>query len=354
MNKLVSLLFLIGIFPLISFSQNRMLTDVRFVVKQYQGESFCDDPMTELEFEEYMSSIGRIRSEKLRFEKIRTSIGEKCLATPYLFQLMELFTNPSLEYDLLRLGFYYCYDIENYGNLAPYMQGQVYQNRMEAFVKERTFSMRADVEGKRELLNPSELRRAVELIASFNTDQARIATAKQFVATNNMRSEQFRDVVELVRLNNGKMDLVSFGYEYIFDPANYYAAYQELKRKDIAKIEASIKERERPNEEQYTSSRQLGCTILISKSEFETHKRGIIAKRFDSERLRFAKSLFDTYCFNVNELGQCMDLFRSDGDRLELAAYAYQKIYDPWNFFLLGRRFNSESKAAELFEEIRR
>ncbi|MEL6254517.1 MAG: DUF4476 domain-containing protein [Bacteroidota bacterium] len=352
MNKLFSILFFLGLIPLISPGQNRMLTDVRLVVRQYQGETFCDEPMSELDFEEYKASIARIRSEKLRFEKFRTTVADQCLATPYLFQLMELFTNPSLEYDVLRLGFYYCFDIENFKNLAPYMQGQVYRDRLESFVRERTFSIRADVEGQRELLSPSELRRTLEVLASYNTDQARVATAKEFVRSNNMRAEQFREIVEQVRLNNGKMDLLYYGYEYIYDPANYYAAYQELKRRDIAKLDAFVAENRRPDEEQYMSSRELGCTIILSKSEFDTHKRGIISKRYDSERLRFAKTLFDTYCFNVNELGQCMEIFKNDADRLELAAYAYRRIYDPWNFYLLGGRFNSEAKAADLFEVV--
>lgn len=349
MNKLLFTFFLFLQIPIFLFGQNRMLTDVRTVIRQYEGESYCDQPMSGLEFEEYKSSIARIRSEKLRFEKFRTTVSNHCLATPYLYELMELFTNPSLEYDVLRLGFYYCFDLENYANLAPYMQGQVYRDRIESFVRERTFSIRADVEGRRELLSPSELRRSLAMIGKFNTDQARVAVAKHFVATNNMRSEQFREVVDLVSLNNRKMELLYFGYDYVYDPANYYAAYQELKRKDIAKIDLYINERKRPAEEMYTSSRQLGCPIIVSKSEFETHKQGIIGKRFDSERLRFARSLFDTYCFNVNELKQCMELFRSDADRKELALYAYDRIFDPWNFYLVAGSFVSESKAAELF-----
>jgi len=352
MNKYFFFTLIFLQLPFFSIGQNRMLTDVKTVVRQYEGESFCDQPMSELEFEEYRSSIARISSEKLRFEKIRMSISNHCLATPYLYQLMELFSNPSLEYDLLRLGFYYSFDIENYANLAPYMQGQVYRDRLESFVRERTFSIRADVEGQRELLSPSELRRALELIGTFNTDQARVAVAKQFVATNNMRSDQFREVVDQVSLNNSKMELLKFGYDYVYDPANYYAAYQELKRKDIAKIEMEINEKERPAEESFTSTRKLGCTIILSKSEFEIHKKGIINKRYDSERLRFARNLFDTYCFNVNELRQCMELFKSDIDRKELALYAFDRIYDPWNFYLISGSFVSESRVAELFGAV--
>lgn len=354
MNKLLISVLLLLQFPFFSIAQNRMLTDVRTVIRQYEGESYCDQPMSELEFEEYKSSIARLRSEKLRFEKFRTTVSDQCLATPYLYQLMELFTNPSLEYDVLRLGFYYCFDIENYINLAPYMQGQVYQNRLESFVRERTFSIRSDVEGRRELLSPSELRRAIALMGSFNTDQTRVAVAKQFVSSNNMRSEQFRELVNLVKLNNNKIELLHFGYDFVYDPANYYAAYQELKRKDITKVETYLNGKKRPDDEMYTSSRELGCTIILSKSEFETHKRGIVGKRFDSERLRFARSLFDTYCFNVNELKQCMELFRSDADRKELALYAQDRIYDPWNFYLVAGSFASESKAAELFNTVKK
>lgn len=352
MNKNIFLVYTFLLLSFSGFSQNRMLTDMKTVVRQYEGETFCDQPMSALEFESFRTMLSQINSEELRFEQIRINIHRHCLATPYIFQLMELFTNPTLEYDMLRLSFYYCFDLENYQNLIPYMQGQVFRDRLSSFVNERTYAIRADVEGSRELLSPSELRRALGLIGSFETDQAKIAVAKQFISTNNMRSEQFREVVDLVSLNNGKMDLIYFAYPYVYDPANYYAAYQDLRRKDIAKIDAYMAKQKRPTEERFTSTRELGCTILLSKSEFETHKNGIKGKRFDSERLRFAKNLFNTYCFNVNELKQCMALFKSDSDRQELALYAYSRIYDPWNFYLLGNSFYSESKVGTLFKSL--
>ncbi|MEL6671912.1 MAG: DUF4476 domain-containing protein [Bacteroidota bacterium] len=333
-------------------AQDQMLLNPKAVIQQYQGESFCTNPMRELDFEAFRQEIERLPSEQLRFEKIRVSVGQQCLVTPYLFRLMQLFTNPTLEYDMLRLCFYYTFDLNNYEKLIPYMQGQVYQDRMKEFLNERNFSIRADVEGKRELVSNFEMKKAISALQGFTSDRARVQVAKQFVSTNNMRSEQFRDIVQLIKLNKGKLELVKYGYQYIYDPVNYFAVYENLRRADRQEIEAMIRLNQRSEQEGYTSSRSLGCTYLVSKSEFEVHKRSIQAQRYDADRLRYAKSLFGTYCFNVNELKDCLALFDSDADRRELAAHAFGKVYDGWNFYLVSTSFRSQSTVERLFSEL--
>ena len=331
---------LLGLVPSL-LAQPRMLLDAKMVIQQYKGESFCNYPMTELAFEELRASIKRLPNERLKFEKIRTEIGSQCLITPYLYQLMGLFENPTIEYDMLRLAFYYTFDVENFDNLVPYMQGQVYQDRMEEFLKERNHSQRADVEGKRQILSPSELTRALQVLAEFPSDQTRLVVAKQFVATNNLYAEQLREVVAEIRMVKKRVELIQFGYHHVYDPANYYAVYETLRGVEFDNVNDYVREHNRGKEEKYMSSRELGCTFLVTKSDFETHKNTIKAKKYDSERLRFAKNLMTTYCFNVGELVDCLALFKSDADRLELAQEAYAHIYDPWNFYLVNQSFKS-------------
>lgn len=340
--KITSLLsvFLFGLMSSF-FAQPRLLLDAKMVIQQYKGESFCNYPMTELAFEELRSQVERLPNERLKFEKIRTEIGKECLLTPYLYQLMEEFENPTVEYDMLRLAFYYTFDVENYSLLLPYMQGQVYQDRMQEFLSERNNSLRADIEGKRQILNPSELTRALDLIETFSSDQTRLTVAKQFVSTNNLYSEQLREVVAKIRLNKNKVELIQSGYHFVYDPGNYYAVYETLRGKEFSQVGDYVRDHNRGTEEKYMSSRELGCTFLVTKSDFETHKNTMKAKKYDSERLRFAKNLMTTYCFNVNELIDCLSLFKSETDRLELSKHAYANIYDPWNFYLINASFNS-------------
>ena len=47
-----------------------------------------------------------------------------------------------------------------------------------------------------------------------------------------------------------------------------------------------------------------------------------------------------------------MALFDSDGDRRELAAHAYGKVYDGWNYYLVSTSFRSQATVERLFTEI--
>lgn len=329
-----------------------LLNPVR-AMQGYTGESYCQTPVSELAFEEFLSEMRSLPNDRLRFEKVRTQIHELCLATPYVFRMMELMENAGYEYDMMRISFYYCADPENYDRLLPFMQGSIYRNGMEAFLQERVSSRRPDVEGQRQLMSPSEMTRAMEIMEAANSDQSKLAIATEIVNRNNLLSEQVSQLVDQINLISNKKELCRRAYQVVYDPANFFLVYEGLSRRDRQAVMSDIESIRRPDTPMYMSTREIGCTYRVMESEFVSHLNSLEAQRRSELKLKLAQQLFENNCFNVSELRRAMRLFVSDQDRLELAKAAEAFVFDPWNIYMVNAEFQRSSSVDAYFNYLR-
>lgn len=329
-----------------------LLNPVR-AMQGYTGESYCQTPVSELEFEEFLSEMRSLPNDRLRFEKVRTQIHTICLATPYVFRMMELMENAGYEYDMMRIAYYYCADPENYDRLLPYMQGAVYRNGMEIFLNERVDSRRPDVEGQRQLMSRTEMERAMTIMQAAGSDQSKLAIATEIVDRNNLLSEQVSQLVDHLNLISNKKELCRRAYLKVYDPANFFLVYEGLSRRDRQSIMEEIEAMRRPDLPEYTSSREIGCTYRVAESEFVSHLNSLEAQRRTNLKLQLAQQLFENNCFNVSELRRAMQLFDSDQDRLELVKTAEAFVFDPWNIYMVNAEFQRSSSVDAFYRYLR-
>ncbi len=347
----IRILILISCFSLLlisGFSQKKDLIEGDLILQQYTGPTYCDQPMSEMDFETIRVGIEALPRQELRFEKIRTTLCGECLLTPYVLQLMQLFEDPAYEYDVMRWAYYYTYDLENYRNLLPFMEGLVFQDRMEAYLNERQNAQRSDIEGRRQLMADSELETVLSELNKQSTEQMRLVVAMEVVRSNNLLSEQFAQIVQQFKLSKNQIELIQYGYGKVYDPANYFVVYELLRGANVRKVQAYIESQPQRTEEAYTSTRELGCFYVDARGEFEGHLRSIKAKSYARDRIRFARSVFGEYCFNTRELIECIQLFPADSDRLALVTDAYGHIFDPWNYYLVFSHLRSQNSINEL------
>lgn len=335
--------FILSISAVAVTAQPETLLNPAKALQGYTGESYCPVPMSELDFEAFFLQMKNLPNDRLRFEKIRTEASSMCLATPYVYRMIELIENAGFEYDMMRLCFYYCADPGNYERLLPYMQGGTYREAMSIFLRERVNSQRAEVEGQRQLMNTSEMDRAIAILRNLDSDQSKLAVATEIISGNNLLSEQVREIMNQLNLTGSKRELAQRAYPLVYDPANFFLVYERLPRRDRQQIMGEIAANKRPDEPEYTSSREIGCTYRVAEAEFVGHLNSLKAQQREDLRLRLAQQLFENNCFNVSELKRAMNLFESDIDRLELVKVAQAYVFDPWNIYMVNSEFRRAS-----------
>jgi hypothetical protein len=91
----------------------------------------------------------------------------------------------------------------------------------------------------------------------------------------------------------------------------------------------------------------------VSTSEFQQLVANVKSEWFASGKLNTAKQGVSNYYFTTSQVGQLMQLFSSDNDKLELAKLAYTKTVDPVNYSGLYNLFSYQSSRDELNAFIR-
>lgn len=91
---------------------------------------------------------------------------------------------------------------------------------------------------------------------------------------------------------------------------------------------------------------------VVNDTEFEKIKRSINSKSFEDSKLTLAKQICNSKCLKSSQVRDIMKLFSYETTRLEFAKYAYQKVIDKDNYYLVNDAFQYESSIDELNESI--
>jgi len=90
----------------------------------------------------------------------------------------------------------------------------------------------------------------------------------------------------------------------------------------------------------------------VSDKEFETIKKSISSKSFEDSKLTLAKQISGSKCLSSSQVRDIMKLFSFEQTKLEFAKYAYKKVIDKDNYYLVNDAFQFESSIDELNEYI--
>lgn len=82
--------------------------------------------------------------------------------------------------------------------------------------------------------------------------------------------------------------------------------------------------------------------------DFELLKNTIAQRSFDSSKLQIAKQAIDVNDLSSRQVAELMRLFTFDSYKLDLAKYAYHKVVDKNNYWIVNDEFTFESSIREL------
>jgi hypothetical protein len=91
----------------------------------------------------------------------------------------------------------------------------------------------------------------------------------------------------------------------------------------------------------------------VSEKEFESIKKSISSKSFEDSKLTLAKQICDSKCLKSTQVRDIMKLFSFEATKLEFAKYAYNKVLDKENYYVVNDAFQFESSIEELNESIK-
>lgn len=91
----------------------------------------------------------------------------------------------------------------------------------------------------------------------------------------------------------------------------------------------------------------------MSGREFEQLKESLRKEWFENNRLTSAKVVIDKSCFTASQVKDLMLLFTFETNRMELAKFAYRKLVDKQNAYLMMDALTFNSSKDELARFIR-
>lgn len=97
-----------------------------------------------------------------------------------------------------------------------------------------------------------------------------------------------------------------------------------------------------------TYSGKTGCAEPIDNIAFAAKKIEIQAARHSTTRMNLAKQAIGGNCYLTKQIGEVMDMFTFDADKLELAKYAHAYTYDLDNYYTILERFIFAGTADDL------
>jgi hypothetical protein len=85
-------------------------------------------------------------------------------------------------------------------------------------------------------LNANDFARIKQSISSNSTDNAKLTKAKQLISSNCLLSSQVKEIMELINIEETRLELAKFAYGHTYDISNYYQL------NDVFKSDTSIDE----------------------------------------------------------------------------------------------------------------
>ena len=94
---------------------------------------------------------------------------------------------------------------------------------------------------------------------------------------------------------------------------------------------------------------EVGCTPPVTSERYENMLHSVKKQAFDKTKLRIAKQIIKhNACMTVDQLVGILQLFDFEKNKLDLAKFAYNYIYDIENYYKVNDVFDFDSSIEEL------
>lgn len=92
--------------------------------------------------------------------------------------------------------------------------------------------------------------------------------------------------------------------------------------------------------------------MAMSSQSFNSFKQSLSNESFDNTRMNIAKSVINSNYFTTAQVKELLPLFSFEGNKLELAKYAYKNTLDKNNYFSVADCFSFSTNKDELMRYI--
>jgi len=92
--------------------------------------------------------------------------------------------------------------------------------------------------------------------------------------------------------------------------------------------------------------------MCMPDMQFMQLKNSIESKSFESSKLQMAKQALNANYFSSAQAADLMSVFSFESTRLDFAKYAYAKVIDKQNYYLVNNAFSFESSIQDLNQYI--
>jgi hypothetical protein len=99
---------------------------------------------------------------------------------------------------------------------------------------------------------------------------------------------------------------------------------------------------------QQMMSSPVNAVIPMNPAAFSQAIMQVQQQSFESTRLTVAKQIVGSNFFTADQVRQLMTQMNFESSRLELARFAYNRVLDPQNYFVVNNAFNFSSSVDEL------
>jgi len=108
------------------------------------------------------------------------------------------------------------------------------------------------------------------------------------------------------------------------------------------------------NPQQQQPQQTNRCTRPMSASDFIEAQNSIQAKPFSDTKISQAKQICKNSCMTSEQVRDMLKLFTTDSDRLEVAKYAYEYVFDTDKYYKVNDAFKFSTSTDELNKYIER
>jgi len=92
--------------------------------------------------------------------------------------------------------------------------------------------------------------------------------------------------------------------------------------------------------------------LYLNPEQFSRVLHHISSRHFESDRYRVAQQVSASNSLSSEQVAQVMQLFSFESTRLDFARFAYHRVADPQNYFLVNNAFRFSSSVDELYNYI--
>jgi hypothetical protein len=92
----------------------------------------------------------------------------------------------------------------------------------------------------------------------------------------------------------------------------------------------------------------IGCPIPMDPNAFANAKNSIGNANFESTKQDMAKNIIGNNCFTSAQVRELLMLFDFESTKLDIAKFAYSRVYDRGNYFMVNDVFDFDSSRSEL------